>query len=348
MNQATRKIRPCGLPQLRWLPAHKPVGCLPRLRLHILGHAGVAQHLRKYGSKDRRIRHRSEGPPLQLDEAEPGAGSEAVALKIFVGDAPDGATCRRKHKLFDGNTAKADARDVQKIVVALDEVGIQDQEVHEEQKIQNCENDNAYEHGRNQIAAKKSDNDRADPKRDRRAVNVFVGVHEMQYEKDYENHDERCVVFLATFLSAGRKRFFEEDLADDRRNAADGSGPEKVLNSHADVSVEVKQRGRRPILWNEQEAGERQRSGDYRAPDYLGAIAFSDEVAGQPGSVEKKRSDQVREVIVHRDSPYISGDFSRSFVAGFFVKGRYILATSPGLQQFIQNRSEIRRLTRNI
>ena len=45
---------------------------------------------------------------------------------------------------------------------------------------------------------------------------------------------------------------------------------------------------------------------------------YRDEIAGQPCGVEKERPDEVRELVVHGYSPYISGDFSRDFVASFF------------------------------
>src|SRR5215472_17043249 len=90
-------------------------------------------------------------------EVETLAGCEAVALKIFVGNAPHRAPGGSEHQLFNGNAPEANARDIRKIVVAFNEIGVQSQEVHKEQEIQNAENDCAHEHGRNQVAAKKSD-----------------------------------------------------------------------------------------------------------------------------------------------------------------------------------------------
>lgn len=57
-------------------------------------------------------------------------------------------------------------------------------------------------------------------------------------------------------------------------------------------------------------------------PNDLRAIPLPDDVAGQPGGVEKERSDQVRELVVHRYSPCINGDSSGAFVARILFERR--------------------------
>jgi hypothetical protein len=140
----------------------------------------------------------------------------------------------------------------------------------------------------------------------------------MQNQKDGQHNDKRRIVFLVALLFARRESFLKKKFAHNGCDAADSSGPEKVFNPNPKTSVEVEQRWRRPILWNEQKTGERQRSSHRSAPNDLRAVSLSDEIAGQPCGVEKKRPDEVRELVVHGYSPYISGDFSRDFVASFF------------------------------
>jgi hypothetical protein len=52
-----------------------------------------------------------QGPAgkLDLDQGETAAGSEAVALQVFIRNAPHRASCGRKHEFFDGHVVEIDA-----------------------------------------------------------------------------------------------------------------------------------------------------------------------------------------------------------------------------------------------
>src|SRR5580700_10339506 len=90
-------------------------------------------------------------------------------------------------------------------------------------------------------------------------------------EEGNDKHERRVVAFA--WLAAQRgERFFEQKFTDDAGDAADGGGPEKVFDADADPLVEVEQRRGRPILRDEEDAGEGHGRGDEGAPADLGAI----------------------------------------------------------------------------
>src|SRR5215467_3149551 len=99
--------------------------------------------------------------PLDFDEAKTLARSKAIALKIFVGHAPHGASGRRKHQLFNWHAQETDAGNIGKSVVMVDEAVKQPQKVDEEQEIQNRKSRGADEHGRDQVAAEEGNHEGA-------------------------------------------------------------------------------------------------------------------------------------------------------------------------------------------
>src|SRR5215831_16939360 len=109
---------------------------------------------------------------------------------------------------------------------------------------------------------------------------------------------------LALLLSARDEMLLQQRLADDRSNTTDSESPEKILDANPDFGVEIEQRGRGPILRDEENAGERERGRDQAAPDDLRPIAFARNIAGQPGAVENQGADKIGVMVAHRrDSP---------------------------------------------
>src|SRR5260370_21002819 len=120
---------------------------------------------------------------------------------------------------------------------------------------------------------------------------------ELQGEKDHDNGSERREVSFARRLSNHGKSCFQEERSYDRSNASNSRRPEEIFNAHSYFLVEVKERRRRPILRNKENAGKRHGSGDQRAPADLGAVFLSTKVAGQPGCAEDKHAYYIRVMI---------------------------------------------------
>ena len=87
-----------------------------------------------------------------------GFGGEAVALDVFVGHAPDGATGGGEEEFFDGDAEEVDAEEIGDVVEAVDEIGVEEEDAEKEEKIEESETDGADEHECDQIAAKVGDN----------------------------------------------------------------------------------------------------------------------------------------------------------------------------------------------
>jgi hypothetical protein len=64
-----------------------------------------------------------------------GLGGEAVALHVFVGDAPDGASGCGKEKFFNGDAEDVDAEEIGDVVEAMNEIGIEEEKAEEQEKV---------------------------------------------------------------------------------------------------------------------------------------------------------------------------------------------------------------------
>lgn len=54
-------------------------------------------------------------------------------MEVFLGYAPDGTERRSEHELFDGDAESIDSEKIRNIVVALDETGLEREEIKKEE-----------------------------------------------------------------------------------------------------------------------------------------------------------------------------------------------------------------------
>jgi hypothetical protein len=64
-----------------------------------------------------------------------GLGGEAVALDVFVGDAPDGASGCGEEEFFNGDAEDVDAEEIGDVVEAMNEIGIEEEKAEEQEKV---------------------------------------------------------------------------------------------------------------------------------------------------------------------------------------------------------------------
>lgn len=228
-------------------------------------------------------------------------GRETVALDVFVRDAPDGAAGGGEEEFFNGDTEEVDAEEIGDVVEAVDEIGVEEENAEEEEKIEESETGGAGEHQRDEVAAKVGDDDGADGKGDDGVDHGFVRMPKLEADEEDNDKNERSVVAFARLAAQRGECFFEQKLADHAGDAADSSGPEKIFDADADFLVEVEERWGRPILRDEEDAGEGHRRGDERAPADFGAIVFSKDRAEYPRGPKDERANEVGIVIARHD-----------------------------------------------
>src|SRR5208282_5942494 len=185
----------------------------------------------------------------------------------------------------------------------MNEIGVEKQKTFEKEKIEGGKTQGAGKHQRDEVAAEESDHYGADGEGDDSVVHGFVGMPEFQRDKKHDNDGERRVVAFAG-LAAHRGEFFlEKEFANHACDAAHGGGPQKIFDADADFLVEIEERRRKPVLRNEQNAGERHRRGDESAPADLGAVVFSKDGTDNPGCPKNEHSDEIGIVIARQRRP---------------------------------------------
>src|SRR6267378_3152620 len=171
-------------------------------------------------------------------------GLEAVALDVFVADAPDGSAGCSEEELLDGHSGYIDSKKIRDVVVAVDEIRVQQKKNQKQSKIQGGETERANEHGGNEVGTENRNHDSANGKGDDSVVDGFSRMPELKREKDrYNNNEWREVAFASSFADHG-KFFFQKNLSHHRSDASYRRGPEDIFDPHSDSLVEVEERRR--------------------------------------------------------------------------------------------------------
>src|SRR5438132_8713401 len=149
-----------------------------------------------------------------------GHGLEAVALDVFVGNAPDRSAGCGKEELLDWHSGNIDSKKSSDVVVAVDEIRVQKKKNQKQSKIQAGEAERAKEHGGNEVGTEKRNHDGANGKGDDGVVHGFARVPKLKPEKNHDNNNEWYEVAFAGSLADHGKFFFQKNLSYHRSDAS--------------------------------------------------------------------------------------------------------------------------------
>src|SRR5260370_38679415 len=152
-----------------------------------------------------------------------GRGLEAIALDIFIGNAPDGSSGSGEEQFLDGDSGNIDSKKIRDVVIALNEAGVQEEKNQKQSKIQSGETERADEHGGNQVGAEKGNHNSANGKGDDGVVDGLARMPELKREKNHDDDNERGEVPSTRGLSDHGKPFFKKNLCYHRSDASPGS-----------------------------------------------------------------------------------------------------------------------------
>ncbi len=78
-------------------------------------------------------------------------------MEELVGDAKDGAAGRGKEKLFYRDAKDIDPKEMGDVVEAMNELGVEEENAEEQEKVQSGEAERTDEHGRDEVTAEEGD-----------------------------------------------------------------------------------------------------------------------------------------------------------------------------------------------